>query len=156
MIRQTLGVLGFSIVASSTAVAQSPAAPRSASLAPEVTIVSTQETSLLTRLGAVPGRSVPQPIGITWYWFEDPNCPNSPDTFNAWVEYWDGSTFYADFNAGNQAYDCSNGFHPASFPSSYYYQQCTSHMGFCDTLGWSWTPHSLQQVLSDDVKLKGR
>lgn len=87
--------------------------------------------------------SYPCPAGVMWYYFTDPNCPDSPDTFEAYVEYWYADESFAyDVDAGHSTYDCGDGYHAGNVQSSPAYQDCLNNSPWnCQTLGMSWDPH---------------
>jgi hypothetical protein len=70
----------------------------------------------------------PAPGGFRAWRLIDPNCPDSPDSFEWYVEYWneDGSFNY-DVAAGNTTYWCGDEYVGETFSSSWYYSNCEAN-----------------------------
>jgi hypothetical protein len=89
--------------------------------------------------------SYPCPAGYFWYYFEDPCAPDSPDTFEAYIEYWnEDESFAYDEYAGHGTYysDCYPYYIGESLSSAGNYQHCIAESPWnCQDLGWTWNTH---------------
>jgi hypothetical protein len=94
--------------------------------------------------------SYPCPAGYTWYPFSDPCAPESPDTYEAYVEYWnENETFAYDVYAGHATYyrtdeqsSCQPLYQPSTVGSSGAYLDCINNSPWnCPQLGVSGSPH---------------
>ncbi|MBY0489923.1 MAG: hypothetical protein K2R93_08780 [Gemmatimonadaceae bacterium] len=86
----------------------------------------------------------PCPAGYRWYRFIDPNCPDNPDTYEAYVEYWNADNSFAyDTYAGHATYWCL-GYQASTVGSSAVYQNCVANSPWnCLDLGYEESPHGL-------------
>jgi hypothetical protein len=85
----------------------------------------------------------PCPAGYKWYYFEDAGCPEHPDTFEAYVEYWnEDESFAYDVYGGTAAFIGSCYATPNTFGGSTEYSNCTANSPWnCQDLGYTYTPH---------------
>jgi hypothetical protein len=85
----------------------------------------------------------PCPAGYYWYYFTDPQCPGNPDTFDAYVEYWnEDDSFAYDVYGGHASYTCGETYKPTTLYSSGVYQNCVNNSPWnCQDLGWTWSNH---------------
>lgn len=85
----------------------------------------------------------PCPAGYFWYYFTDPDCPGNPDTFEAYVEYWNSDeSFNYDVDAGHATYTCDSVYKPSTVGSSSAYQDCVANSPWnCQDLGYTWNNH---------------
>lgn len=83
------------------------------------------------------------PAGYFWYYFNDPECYPHPDTFNAYIEYWNEDTsFDHDVLAGHATYWCGYNNKGSTVGSSDVYQNCTANSPWnCQDLGYTWNCH---------------
>lgn len=125
-------------------------AARTASVVPNAGQQQLASVAEHTAPSRVTCSSYPCPGGLFWYYFTDPGCPNSPDTFQAYVEYWnEDATFAYDVYAGNSTYVCTTGapdytgiYVEQTLSSGSVWPNCqqTSPWG-CQNIGFSWSGH---------------
>lgn len=134
MLKRAVGIVFMSLLASG---------PINASV---ILVHNAESSAVVTQSGKVKGSvdlstctSFPCPAGYSWYYFSDPNCEDNPDSFDAYIEYWnEDETFAYDVYAGHSSYECAN----STLGSSWYYQNCLDTSPWnCQDLGWTWNPH---------------
>lgn len=71
----------------------------------------------------------PCPAGFYWVYFSDPECPDSPDSFEMYVEYWysDESFAYDVDTGGHSTYYCGSQYKTDTAGSSSEYINCTNN-----------------------------
>jgi hypothetical protein len=87
----------------------------------------------------------PLPAGYSAWWFSDPACPDSPDSFAYYVEWWneDESLAY-DYYAGHSSYYCGSVFKGQTLTGNYHYQHCVANsppQWNCQLLYATWQTH---------------
>lgn len=124
MVRQTLGILVVGFLLHEFSPATTPSARYDASTSPTAQVHA-------PRPGAAPMTCTvyPCPAGYDWYYFSDPECPDSPDSFEMWIEYWnsDGSFNNRQDTGGHSTYFCGTGYKGQTVTGTSRYQDCMAN-----------------------------
>jgi len=89
----------------------------------------------------------PAPAGYSSWKFSDPECPDSPDSYEWYIEYWneDASFSYDVDAAAYTTYWCDGHYKSSPLANSYEYSQCVANSPAqwnCQFIANHETPHS--------------
>jgi hypothetical protein len=140
MIRQTIGIACIALIAGGDV------APSSLRDSTRGRLRSAPGASAVLRARSKATRTTyPLPAGYSAWWFSDPGCPDSPDSFAYYVEWWnEDESFAYDQYAGHSSYYCGSTFVPQTLDGSSVYQYCVANsppQWNCQLLYETWQTH---------------
>jgi hypothetical protein len=137
MIRHAIATIGIALAATGAPTPGAPGSPRVTPAAEHSAAASAR------RAGKTTCTNYPCPAGYFWYHFTDSGCPSSPDTFEAYIEYWNSDNSFAyDVYAGHATYWCGAVYNGETVSASGDYQDCLANSPWnCPDLGYTWSSH---------------
>lgn len=142
MIRQMIGIVSVALLSGGHIVPQLARDGRVVQLRSQAS--ATAMASLESEAPVAFSATYPLPAGYSAWWFSDPACPDSPDSFAYYVEWWnEDESFAYDQYAGHSSYYCDV-FKGQTLSASSVYQYCVANsppQWNCQLLYATWQTH---------------